>query len=455
LKKRLLFLFIILLFLCFTVFSQSETFKKNTEWQSDTYIFIIDSFFFNVDGITRQNALIKAGSLKTGEEISGFSSLEKYIQEKTQLLYNQRALESVSLDYSVGHINSEGKYPVEILVNVKDTNNFFIFPDPQYSTNYGIGLALIFIHNNFWGTMSPFRTKIGYKYDEYGQNNYIFSMETNAKLKFIGINWNLLFLNEFKYRPYLEEPLYYRNAAGLSAALPFVFFTFSPGINFSLILNDEMRVNDTSYGGYHYLFFGPEAKLSRIDWIGNFRKGFLISVNQFYYYFFYVNKDEINPWGILNILSAVIHLNLTDFFGASSRLMFRHWAISSSSRYAGDALRGILDKDISADMMLSLNLDFPLKVFIFRPAEWFNYKKFEFFNFDLHFVPVIDTAVYRHPYKKTDDIYDNILVSGGIEAIIFPQKFRSFCLRISFGKNLKEKIDNGKYELYIGGNFFY
>jgi hypothetical protein len=451
LKKRFFPLFFILFFLCFPVFSQEE----NPKWQSDADLFVIESFFFNIDGITRQNALIKAGGLKTGEELKGGSALEKYIQDKTQLLYNQRVLESVSLDYSVGQINGEGKYPVNIVVNVKDTNNFFVFPDPQYNTNYGFGLALIFVHNNIFGTMSPFQTEIGYKYDEYGQSNYILSLGTGAPLRFFGINWDLLFLNEFKYRPYLEKPLYYRNAASLSAGLPLGLFTFKPGVNFSLIINDEMRINDASYGGYHYLFFGPEIEFSRIDWIGNFKNGFSISANQFYYYHFYLNKDEINPWGIFSIISAVTHLKLTGFSGVSSRLMFRHWAISSSGSYAGDVLRGILDKDVHADMMLSLNLDFPFRVFMFRPSEWFNYKKFEFFNFDLHLVPVIDTAVYRHPYIKTENIYDNVLVSGGIEAVLYPQKFRSFCFRASYGKNLKEKIDNGKYELYVGGSFFY
>jgi len=454
LKKRFFSLLFILFFPCFAVFSQTETSGQSPKWQSDTGLFVIESFFFNIDGITRQNALIKAGGLKTGEELSGFSALERYIQDKTQLLYNQRALENVSLDYSVGQINGEGKYPVDVFVNVKDTNNFFIFPDPQYSTNYGLGLSLLLVHNNFFGTLSSFKTEIGYKYDEYGQSNYISSMETDVYLRFFEINWNLLFFNEFKYRPYLEKPLYYRNAAGLSADLPFSYFTFTPGVNFSLILNDEMRINNASYGGYDYLFFGPEIKFSHINWIGNFRKGFLISINQFYYYYFYINKDERSPWGILNIISAVAYLKFTDFFGASSRLMFRHWAISSSSNRAGSVLRGIPDKDVHANMMLSLNLDFPFRVFMFRPSEWFNYKKLEFFNFDLHLVPVVDTAVYRHPSIKAENVYDNILVSGAIEAVVYPQKFRSFCFRISYGKNLRD-IDNGKYELYIGGSFFY
>jgi hypothetical protein len=196
-------------------------------------------------------------------------------------------------------------------------------------------------------------------------------------------------------------------------------------------------------------------EFSRIDWIGNFRKGFSVSVKQFYYYYFYLNDYDITPWGIINQISGIIHFKLSDFFGISSRLMLRHWGISSSNQYAGDVLRGILDKDVSADLMLSFNLDFPFRVFTFKPSQWFNSKKMEFFNFDLHLVPVIDAAFYRNALIETENVYDNLLFSGGIEAVIYPQKFRSFCFRISLGKNLKERIDEGKYELYIGGSFFY
>jgi hypothetical protein len=216
-----------------------------------------------------------------------------------------------------------------------------------------------------------------------------------------------------------------------------------------------MRRNNVSYGGYTYLFFGPEMEFSKVDWIGNFKKGFSIKINQFYYYHFYLNESDITPWGIINKISGAIHVKLSDFSGISSRLMFRHWGLSSSNQYAGDALRGILDKDIRADLMLSLNLDFPFRVFTFKPSQWLNNKKLEFFNFDLYLVPVIDTAVYRSALTKTGSFSDNILVSGGIEAVIYPQKFRSFCFRASLGKTLRDNIETGKYELYIGGSLFY
>jgi hypothetical protein len=456
LKKHLIILFFLISFLRITAFSQNDKSGENLDEQSDTdLLYVIESFSFKIDGITRQNALKKAGALTTGQEISGVSALEKYIQEKQQLLYNQRVLENVFLDYSVGQVNNEGKYPVDIFVSAKDTNNFFVFPYPQYSTNYGFGLSINFIHNNFFGTMSPFEADIGYKYDEYGQSKYLLSLETGIPLKVFGTDFNLIFYNEFNYRQYLDKPFYYRNTTDLSVDMFFNLFTFTPGFIFSLIYNDEMRINNESFGGYNYLFFGPNLEFSRINWINNFRKGFLISFKQLYNYYFYLNEYNITPWGIFNEISGIIYLKLSDFFGVSSRLMLRHWGISSSNHYAGDALRGILDKDISADLMLSLNLDIPVRVLSFTPSQWLNNKKIEFFNFDLHLVPVIDTAVYSNQSVETENIFDNVLVSGGIEAVIYPQKFRSFCLRISFGKILRDNIVTGNYELYVGGRLFY
>jgi hypothetical protein len=440
----------------FTAFSQNEIIKENTETQCNTDLtYVIESFSYNIDGITRQNALRKAGGLITGQEISGILSLEKYIQEKQQLLYNKRALESVILNYSVGPVSDDEKYPVIIEVNTIDSNNFFVFPSPQYSTNYGFGISLNLIHNNFLGTLNPFEADIGYKHDEYGQSKYLLSLETGIPFKVLGIDYNIILSNEFNYRQYLDKPFYYRNITDLSVDLFFSFFTFKPSFIFSLIYNDEARINNVSYGGYNYLFFGPDMEFSRVDWIGNFRKGFSINLNQFYYYYFYLNEYDITPWGIFNRISAIIHRKLSGFFGISSRIMFRHWGLSSSNHYAGDALRGILDKDVSADMMLSLNLDFPFRVFTFRPSQWLNNKKLEFLNFDLHLVPVIDTAVYRNMLIETDSISDNVLVSCGIEVVIYPQKFRSFCFRASLGKILRDNIETGKYELFIGGRHFY
>lgn len=453
-------LLIFLLFsLCMPVFPQEETLTLMDIFEELLYtdsIFVIDAFHFSIEGRTRENALINAAELTKGQEISGISALKNYIEEKTQLLYNQRVIESASVDYSINQINEAGKYPVDIYVNIKDTNNIGIFPDPKYSTDYGFGLSLILIDNNFFGTMQPFKTKIGYQYDDLGRSNYILELEANIPLRIFGINWILYSDNEFIYRPKVSNPLFYVNTTGFYTNLHFNSVTITPGFSVSTVLNQEIFNPDkTSYSDCHSLHFGPQIMFSSIDWFDNFRNGYSISLFQSFDYYFYSKKFDMNPWGIFYGTAGIIHHNFDSFSGISSRLMFRNWTISSISHNAGDVLRGIVDKDVSADLTLSLNLDLSFKILMFRPSEWLNNKKLEIFNFDLHVNPFLDIALYRSPSITTDNIFDSLLASIGIEVVIFPYKFRSFCLRVSYGRNLTGPSASGKNELFIGGNLFY
>jgi hypothetical protein len=111
--------------------------------------------------------------------------------------------------------------------------------------------------------------------------------------------------------------------------------------------------------------------------------------------------------------------------------------------------------------MISLNLDFPFKVLRFRPSEWFNNEKLKIMDFDLHLAPIIDIALFNHPENQIRNM-KNLLVTGGIEALLFPRKFRAFNLRVSFGYNFSEVILKNsipallsKYEIYLGTELFY
>jgi hypothetical protein len=58
-------------------------------------------------------------------------------------------------------------------------------------------------------------------------------------------------------------------------------------------------------------------------------------------------------------------------------------------------------------------------------------------------------------YADTDFTFKNMLVSGGMEFIIFPKFFRSLFLRVSLGLNLSTTIINNNYELFIGTELHY
>jgi hypothetical protein len=497
---------LIFCFLCFPLFSQEDGGPN-----SDS-VFIINSFEFNIDGFTRPYALINKGDLIKGEIITGLSNLEKYIQEKTQALYNERVLESVEINYTVAQVQEDGMYPVDLVINIKDTWNIVAIPRPRYSSNTGFDITLKARDYNFLGTMSPLRLDLGYIYDEKGRNSLILELDSNIPFRAFGLNWNIKFFNAFNYRPDTGQPFYYRNITGLSVELPVKFTAITIGFDESILINDENAdIYKPLYGNFQdglymssnpyiawkiptgieagewgelvytpgisatlnhefpawplddirkgpFLTFSHTLGFRHIDWIGNFQRGLDVFIyNSFNSDFFNYDRGA-NPLKADLKLSGTGHFIVNNFFAISSRVMYRQWFYmeqASMQTGSGDALRGILDKDINADYMLSLNLDFPARVLKFSPSVWFNNPILRIFNFDLHLSPIIDTALYHDPVKNIDFNFKNILVTGGMEAVIFPEFFRSLYLRISFGWNLTDFSGGRNSEIYIGTDFHY
>jgi len=312
LKNSFLILFFLFCFLCLPVFSQEP---PDAPLLSDSEFFI-NSFVFNVDGITRPFALINVGEFKEGEEISGLSGLENYIREKTQLLYNQRVLESAAIDYYIGVMRHDGKYPVDLVINVKDSGNFVILPKPQYSSNSGFSIEIGIRHYNFFGTMSPFKVDAGYRRDEQRRNNYLFTLDSGIPFRAFDLNWNFSFVNDFEYRPHLENPLYYKNTTGLYANLPLGKAALTLGVSESVILNEESLFLDGNvHNDINSLHFGPSVGIGRVNWVGNFQDGFFAGIVQSYSYNFH-NKDfDKSPWGIYHEISGLTHVFSGFFLG--------------------------------------------------------------------------------------------------------------------------------------------
>jgi hypothetical protein len=515
---RYFWLLLILCIFCFPVFSQEtnetppESGKPVNDYTEDSYleepVFIVNSFSFNISGFTRKDALLYKGELKTGEELKGLSGLNFYISEKTQLLINERVLDSVKIDYVIGQAGEDGKYPVDIFIDVIDTWNIVALPRPKYSSNSGFELIIKARDYNFLGTMSPLRLDFGYLYDEQKRHSYTFMLDSNIPFMAFGLKWEIKFYNNFDYRPNTEQPIYYNNTTGLSVELPVKFTTVTFGFNESFFINEENQDTDKIiYGDFQdgfymssipyiswkipsgidilkwgeltytpqiaavfnhefskwplddirkgpFLIFKNNLGFNKVDWIGNFRKGGDVYVDNLVTYDFYKSGTDKQAWKIDLNISGIGHFIITDFFGISANLMYRHWFKQDNGYiYGGDVLRGILDRDIEAEYMLSLNMDFPVRILRFKPSVWFNNSKLRVFNFDFHLSPVIDTAYYKASKNRSGVDSGNFLISGGAEIIIFPEFFRSLYLRISLGWDLKD-FSNGS-EIYIGTDFHY
>ena len=62
-------------------------FSQSSNGGSDS-VFIINAFYFNIEGRTRPESVIRVVEFKKGEELKCRGNLDKYIQNKTQLLLN-------------------------------------------------------------------------------------------------------------------------------------------------------------------------------------------------------------------------------------------------------------------------------------------------------------------------------------------------------------------------------
>ena len=514
--RPILILLLILMFCLSPVFSQESDFDElqSDEYQpaeiqlDENSIFVISSINCNITGRTRPYAVLYNGEFKTGEEIQGQANLEKYIRDKTQMLLNHRVLKTVSIDYTAEDAREDGKIPVNLVINIEDTWNFIIMPIPRYSSNTGLELILRYRDYNFLGTMNPLPINVGYRYDEKYRSSGFFELESNIPFMAFGYDWTFKFENYFDYRPGMEEEIYFRNNTGIFMELPVGNTTFTFGFDESFIFNEE---NEEKYkdsfsdfqsgfymsskpyvswkiptgievGSYGELAYTPEIAavfnhefpkweleeihkgpyltfahvlgFDRVDWIRNHRKGFDVSLNNSYTYDFYRMTRDKDALSIDYSIEGKGHFVFGEIFGISFFLQYRQWFYHDPNYYdyAGDALRGILDHDLFADYMLSLNLDFPFRILHFSPANWFNRPGMRGADIDFHFSPIIDLALYHDPTTGTSFDFKNILAAGGFEVMIFPLAMRSVYIRFSFGWNFIETAhtSRGDREVFIG-----
>jgi hypothetical protein len=114
--------------------------------------------------------------------------------------------------------------------------------------------------------------------------------------------------------------------------------------------------------------------------------------------------------------------------------------------------------------MLSLNLQFAVRILRFVPSEWFGIRQFRIFNFELHFSPFMDLAAFEgttNSYEHGEYHFQEVLPTAGFEFIAFPLSWRSIFIRASVGWNMVEWVKqntlpgNAAREIYIGvGHYF-
>jgi len=147
------------------------------------------------------------------------------------------------------------------------------------------------------------------------------------------------------------------------------------------------------------------------------------------------------------------------FLGVSARVQYRQWFFFNDRGYhdaAGDVLRGIADRSMNADSMLSVNTNFPIRALMFTPSQWLDSNRFRLFDFEFHVSPMLDVALYSDPARG-----NGVAAAGGLEFMVFPAFMRNLYLRLSVGVDVREFLDTRRIpggsgrEIFFGlGHFF-
>lgn len=474
---------------------------------------------YDAQGVTKESALERNIQIEEGKKFEGRDALEAYILDTKQKLINARLFETAEIEYSLaGEADENGEIPVAISVATVDSRHFLLLPYPKYDSNEGFELKIKFKDANFLGTMSEMEADAFFRFEqkEGQEKDFVLGGNFGYDLPFtlgkVEASWN----NDlsFEYAFVRREPewnfqtgftfmLPLENLAlrldltqGITRDLDYekfgdeLFFTERAKFSVPILLDTAPKIGDVLYIpaveiAYKWdsdgidilnedlvspkLTFSHGIKTGRVNWHGNFRKGFETGIFQSVAYNFQLN--ELQPG---------MELRLAAFYAWKSRVALASrltlFAEFNSYRRYGHLLRGIPDDqyfslqtgmgDIyacKAAAAMILNLDVPIKLFSTR----FEKGWLRNFNFEMQISPFVDIAFAQNratgrAFSPRDGFY-----TCGVEILVFPEKWKSVQLRASAGFDMsrilfKNAVDTSwrdenasKKEFSIGIGLFY
>lgn len=224
---------------------------------------------------------------------------------------------------------------------------------------------------------------------------------------------------------------------------------------------------------------GQTISTSRINWHGNFRNGLSASMTQSFSY--NIQKYSFIPGlnGELKAFKAFKHLGFSADIYA--------FAYLNGTSTFGERLRGIRDdqyyalstghgfqKACETPAAIVLNLDLPVKIFEIRWDEISFIKEKEtlrkimgLFNMEFQISPFLDFALCRNRATGRDFHFADGFYAAGLEAIVYPLRWKGMTVRASVGLDLGQKLpvlkdklnqewrDAKSYEISIGIGLHY
>ncbi len=440
--------------------------------------YVIESVDFYSDGRTLEYQLSQKADIEAGLHFQDRTALDAFLADRTQVLLNERVLQTVLINAEEGTPLPDGRIPVTVYVSTKDTWNIIALPYFRYDSNTGLLLSGRARDYNFLGSMEALRLNLNLEQDTGGSVFWGADADFSFPFPAFGLDWNWALEGDFSL-PDDGGPAMASTGTALQAALPFgpgnLEFELSQTALFNQQDDDDVPYTDTFYlntagsvgwslpvalpfsrtlatlrpalgVGLDWLPGGlTDERLDRgsalganlgiahgrIDWHGNFRQGQLVSANAAASFY---PVDGSYERSVSLEASAFMDAG---WIGPSVRL-YGFWNPDDDSDEAGGVVRGVINNRTDTDVALALNIDLPVRVLRFVPYEWFGRNWMKLFQFEQHWSPFLDASLGHYDgtwFNPADGWY-----GAGLEVITFPLIMRSFYVRISLGWSVADVL---------------
>ena len=480
---------------------------------------------YHITGITRQYALEQSIKIDKKRVFGSEADFMVYFNDLKQQFYNERIFASSDLDFTVSQPDAAGLCLVHLVITTVDSHHLLVVPYPKYNSNSGLNLKVKMKDTNFLGSMQTMSSDISFALEQDSDAttanssiNYVFGISADFDIPFplgpfdstwenswsttytIGDSapeWDIstgLIVSlpfdgysldwEFKqtttrdtdYSEYDDET-YYTEYAQFSIPITLQYIDnwgkviYTPAVNATYNWDaNGINKEDDDLSSPTYTI-GQTLSTSRINWVGNFRQGLSLSFNQSIGY--NTQRDEIIPHvsAETNIFLAFKYLGMCmDAYA---------FAYQNGSEKIGSRLRGIWDNQKYADKTgyggdyalkpaaaIVVNMDMPFHIWTFDFDKTKHLQKLHILNCELQIAPFFDFALAKNEVTGTNFYYKDGFYSGGLEFLVYPEKWRSLVIRASAGLDLGRTVVSrwlntdwrsnvSKYEIDIGVGLHY
>ena len=478
---------------------------------------------YDITGITRKYALSQKIKIDKKRIFENEEEFIKYFKDLCQRFYNERNFDSSQLDFSVDKPNENNLCLVHINIVTVDSHHFLAVPYPKYNSNSGTNLKLKVKDTNFLGSLETLTSDISFqieKDDDDDTTNHKWGLSTDFTIPFpcgpfeakwqndwsgtytvgksapeysistgvlfslpfdtFSLDWTFThsFYRNFDYTEYDDE-IYNTESGKFSIPITLqeidnwgkIYYTPFCSVTYNWDKNSIDKENDDLSSPLYKVGHGISTE--RINWHENFRKGLSIDLQQSIGY--NTQRYDVVPYVSAE---AKIFLDLKVLGMCMDAYAF---ASKNSTTKIGQRLRGIKDDQkydtgdpeidskyaTRPDSAIVVNMDMPIHIFTFNFNNWKYLSFMNIFNCELQISPFFDFALLRNKATGTNFYMNDGFYAGGLEFLVYPQKWRSLVVRASAGVDLGRLImparffnkdwrdEVSKYEIEIGVGLHY